>query len=176
MSRARLRYAAALSALLALAGLPSAALGASPPGYQLSTGATLTASAAQLSGLVYDGTLTVATTAGDVQVLQLTSTSASLTDLQLHVPCTAVPGLGTGMATDATTSAGSTSSAPSGLTLYATSVAATSSAGPVAWTPASPPPTAQLGDVALTGLTVDFAGLEAPSLSLPGLAQATSFC
>lgn len=176
MSRARLRYAAALSALLALAVLPSAALGAAPPGYQLSTGATLTASAAQLSGLVYDGTVTVTTAAGDLQVLQLTSTSASLTDLQLHVPCTAVPSLGAGLATDATTSTGSTSTAPSGLTLYATSVAATSSAGPVAWTPATPPPAAQLGDVALTDLTVDFAGLEAPSLSLPGLAQTTSFC
>ena len=176
MSPQRLRYAAAVSALLALAAVPSAAAGATPPGYQPSTGATLTASAAQLAGLVYDGTLTVTTTAGDVQVLQLTSTSASLTDLAVHVPCTTVPGLGAGMATDATTSAGSASTAPAGLRVYATSVTATSGAGPVAWTPATPPPAAQLGDVALTDLTVDFVGIEAPSLSMPGLAQAASFC
>jgi hypothetical protein len=143
---------------------------------QLATGGTLTASSAQLTGLVYDGVTTVTTAAGDTQVLRLTSTAATLTDLQLHVPCTVVPDLGSGLAMDAAAAPGSTAAAPQGITVYATSLAATSAAGPVAWTPAAPPPAAQLGDVSLTGLTIDFAGIEAPALSVPGLREATSFC
>jgi len=77
---------------------------------------------------------------------------------------------------DAEAAPGSTAEAPQGLTVYVTSVVATGPAGPVAWTPASPPPAAQLGDVRLTDLAIDFAGIEAPSLSVPGLRQATRFC
>ncbi len=176
----RLGHTAALGTVLALAVLPvawtSSADGAGSPPPQLSTGGTLTASAAQLTGLTYAGVQTVSTAAGGTQVIELTGTSASLTDLALHVPCTAVPGLGTGMAMDAAAAPGSTSSAPAGITVYATSVTATGPAGAVTWTPASPPPAAVLGDVPLTDLTIDFAGIEAPSLTLPGLTQETSFC
>lgn len=177
--RPRRRQVVALCAVLATAVLPAAwmssATGASVVP-QLSTGGTLTASSAQLTGLTYGGVTTVSTAAGDLPVIALTSTAATLTDLQLHVPCTAVPNLSTGLAMDTDVAAGSTADAPQGLTVYATSVVATGPSGPVAWTPGTPPPAAQLGDVGLTALTIDFAGIEAPSLSLPGLTQATRFC
>jgi hypothetical protein len=162
-------------AALSAAWVPAADGAAPTPGPFASRG-TLTASSGQLAGLVYDGVATVSTTTGDQQVIELTSSSASLTDLEIHVPCTAVPQLGEGIAMDAATAQGSTASAPEGLTIYATRVAATTGAGPVSWTPDTPPPAAQLGDVSLTELEVDFAGIEAAGLTLPGLNQATSFC
>jgi hypothetical protein len=162
------------TAALSCAWVP--ADGAATPAEQLSGGGTLTASTAQLAGLVYDGLATVSTPAGDLQAIQLTSSSAALTDLQLHVPCTAVPGLGQGIATDVATASGSTAAAPDGLTLYATRISAATSAGPVSWTPAAPPTAQQLGDVTLTDAEIDFLGIAVTELSLPGLTQATRFC
>lgn len=135
----------------------------------------LTATAADFHGLVYGGLVTLTTPAGDVPVMKLTSTSASLTSLQLRTRCVPVSGLG-GMATDTLTADGSTSTASGGFTLLASSVTGTAGGAAVTWTPASPPPAEQLGDVSLTDLTVEVASLDAPTLTAPGLRQSTSFC
>jgi hypothetical protein len=145
------------------------------PGFTLAGTSTMTAASAELTGLVYQGVVTVTLPAGDVQVLELTSSAATLTGLGLHTPCTAAAA-GGATTTDTLTATGSTSTAAGGLTLYATSIAATVGGSPVTWTPAAPPPAEQLGDATLTDATVDLVALSAPSLVLPPLRQATSFC
>lgn len=162
-------------ALVPLVWASSATGVAVPVAAAFADGAELTASAAELGGLVYEGTVTVATAAGDAEVIKLTSASAALTGLGLHVPCRPAGPAG-GITVDAVTPAGSTSAAGEGITVYATSVTGNADGAAVTWTPASPPPAAELGDVALTDLVVDFAGIEAPSLVTPGLAQTASFC
>ncbi|HEX6517402.1 MAG TPA: hypothetical protein VF049_17695 [Nocardioidaceae bacterium] len=164
---------------LPLAALPlawsAAATGALlPPGSVLADGAVLSASSARLAGLVYAGTVTVPTTAGEAVVLELTSTSASLTGLALHVPCRPAGPPG-GMKVDAVTG-DSTSTAEQGMTVYATSVSGTAGGSAFAWTPDTPPGTAQLGDVAITDLVVELVAFEAPTLTTPSLRQSAEFC
>lgn len=170
---------AALVGVLVLLALPAAAVSpadGAPPAVRFGSGGRLTAGTATLAGLSYAGTVTVTTAAGDMPVLELATRAATLTGLTVDVACTPVPGLGTGLAATISTPAGSTTSAPGGLTLYATSLTATASGAPIAWSPAAPPPAAQLGDVTVSGLGVDFVGIAAPTLSAPGLSQATRFC
>lgn len=158
-------------------GGTSAAAGLLPVAGPLpAQGATLTASAGVLEGLVFEGIEAVATTEGEVDTLRLSSRSATLTGLGLEVSCRPVgDGLG-GMTYLAMTPADSTSSAASGLTMHARSVTATLAGVAVSWTPTSPPPAEQLGDATLTDVSVELAALEAPALELPGLRQATEFC
>ena len=165
--------AAALTPVLLDA--PTALGTSTAPGFTVAGAGTLTASSVELTGLVYQGVVTVTLPSGDVPVLELTSTAAKLTNLRLLTPCTAAPA-GGGTTTDTLTAAGSTSTADSGLTLYATSIAGTVAGTAVTWTPAAPPPAEQLGDATLTDATVDLVGLSAPSLTVPTLHQATSFC
>ncbi len=139
------------------------------------SGATLTAASAVLGGLVYDGNVTVSTTAGDVPTLKLSSASATLTGLRLDVPCQAVPGLG-GISAAVVTPSASKSTAEKGVTLFARSVTATMAGTTVTWTPAAPPPAQQLGDATLTDATVELATMSAPALTLPRLRQTTTFC
>ena len=146
-----------------------------PPGFPLAGSATLTASSVELTGLVYQGVVTVTLPGGDVPALELTSTAARLTNLRLHAPCS-VASAGGGTTTDTGSADGSTSTADKGLTLYATSIAATVAGTAVTWTPAAPPPAEQLGDATLTDATVDLVALSAPSLTVPTLRQATAFC
>ena len=155
---------------------PSAEAGTVPKAAPLpARGATLTAATGVLRGLVFDGVTTVSTTAGNVDTVQLTSSSAALTGLRLEVPCQPVEGLG-GMASTVATPADSTSTAADGFTLYARSITATIAGNTVTWTPVAPPPAQQLGDVTLSDVTVDLAVMQAPALDMPGLRQATSFC
>ena len=139
------------------------------------SGATLTAASAVLGGLVYDGIVTVTTTAGDVPTLKLSSASATITGLRLDVPCQAVQGLG-GISAAVVTPSASKSAAEKGITLFARSVTATMAGSTVTWTPDAPPPAQQLGDATLTDATVELATLRAPELTMPGLRQTTTFC
>lgn len=172
-------FAASLGFLAALPQAfeaPSATAGTMPLEAALpAQGATLTAPTAVLRGLVFKGVVTVSTTAGNVDTLQLTSTSATLTGLRLEVPCQPVGGGLGGMTYTAATAADSTSTAEN-LTFYARSVTATMAGATVTWTPTTQPPAEQLGDLALTDATVDLAVLDAPTLTMPQLRQTTSFC
>lgn len=155
---------------------PSATAGTMPLEAALpAQGATLTAPTAVLRGLVFKGVITVSTTAGNVDTLQLTSTSATLTGLRLEVPCQPVGGGLGGMTYTAATAADSTSTAED-VTFYARSVTATVAGTAVTWTPTAQPPAEQLGDLALTDATVDLAVLDTPTLTMPRLRQTTSFC
>lgn len=178
--RRRVARPAAPLALLAFVPLvlhASSAAGIMPRALPLpAPGSTLTASSATFTGLVFDGVVTVETTAGEVRSLQLTSSSARLTGLGLHSACRPVDGSAQNLRTDSATSAGSTSTAEAGFTLYALSVTATTGGATVTWTPDSPPPAQALGDPTLTDLTIELATLSAPSLSVPELRQSTSFC
>jgi hypothetical protein len=139
-------------------------------------GVVLTASAADLAALTYGGVVGVSTPAGTVATIQLTASSASLTNLRLEVPCTLVPTLGTGMASVTTTGSGTTATSPSGLTMYAVSLQADLGGTTVTWTPDSPPPAAALGDVSVTSLKVFAAWVSLPSLSASELTESTVFC
>lgn len=139
-------------------------------------GATLTASSVTLTGLVFEGVVTVPTTAGDVRTIELTSTAVTLTGLALHTPCSAVPSLGTGLTAASVTPAGTTSTSTSGMTLHARSVTATVAGTPVTWTPDSPPPATDLGNQVLTDVTIEVTSLALPTFSAAGLRQSTAFC
>ena len=165
-------------AALALLGLQAPlAVGAptAPPQASV-TGVTLTASAATLAGLTYDGVVAVPTGAGDVSTIQLSSSAATFSGLALHTPCAAVASLGTGMTAWSTTPQGSTSTASAGMTLLARSLTATAGGVTVTWSPDTPPPAQSLGDVELTDVSIDVTVLSLPSISAPGLSAATSFC
>ena len=165
-------------AVLALVGLQAPmAVGVPTAGPQGTVaGVTLTASAATLVGLTYDGVVAVPTSAGDVSAIQLRSTAATLSGLALRTPCAAVASLGAGMAAESTTPEGSTSTASGGMTLLARSLTASSGGVSVTWTPDMPPPAQALGDVTLTDVTIDATMLTLPSISTSGLREATSFC
>jgi hypothetical protein len=171
-----------LSAAVLLALVPqlvdasSAAGGTMPSAAVFGGGSTLTASAADLGGLVFEGVVTVPGTNGDQSTVKLTTTSARLTGLRLQVPCTALGGAGADVQTDSVTPVDGVSTAGAGFTLFATSVAATMAGTAVTWTPDSPPPAEQLGDTSMTDLTVELASLSAPNLAMPGLRQFASFC
>ena len=138
------------------------------------SGFLVTASTAVLNGLAYAGLVSVPTSGGgSVTAMDLTASSATLTDLSVVVPCTPVPGLGVGMTSVSGIAPGAKASASAGMHLYATSLTA---AGGVAWSPASPPPAASLGDVTVTSVTIDAVWMSLPALSAPGLAQRTAFC
>ena len=139
-------------------------------------GVVLTASAATLLDLTYDGVVAVPTSDGDVSTIQLRSTAATWSGLALHTPCAAVTSLGAGMMLESTTPQGSTSTASAGMTLLARSLRASSGGVTVTWTPDTPPPAQSLGDVDLTNVTIDATILRLPAISAPGLREATSFC
>ena len=169
---------ALMTVALVLSQAPGIALGQAtlPPGTPGGAGATLTATRATLAGLAYDGVVTVPTTAGDVPTIELRSTAATLTGLELHTPCTPLAALGTGLTAASVTPAGSASTSASGLTLYARSVTATMAGAGVTWTPDSPPPAADLGDVVLSDVTIEVTSLTLPAFSAPGLRESASFC
>lgn len=166
--------AALVSAGASVTSQQATAVAPETPGV-LTGGAVLTAGAAQLQGLVYEGTVTVTTPQGPVEVLRLAGTAASLTGLLLQVECTPT-GLGAGLAADVAGAPGAAGSLSGGFTLHTTAITGTSPAGPVSWTPASPPPAAQLGDAALTDVNIQVTGLTAASLTLPGLRESARFC
>lgn len=169
---------ALMAVALVLSQAPGIALGQTslPPGTPGGTGATLTATQATLAGLTYDGVVTVPTATGDVTTIELRSTAATLTGLELHTPCTPLAALGTGLTAASVTPAGSSSTSTTGLTLYARSVTATVAGTGVTWTPGSPPPAADLGDVVLTDVTIEVTSLTLPAFTAPGLRESASFC
>jgi hypothetical protein len=106
--------------------------------------------------------------------MDITASAGSLVDLAITVPCTAVPGLGTGMASTTTTRSGSTATAAQGLELYLTTLTVTSAGSSTTFTPAAPPPS--LGDITVDSLEAQGLWASMPALSAAGLAQHTSFC
>ncbi|MGZ4634518.1 hypothetical protein [Oryzihumus sp.] len=169
---------ALMAVALVLSQAPGIALGQASlhPGTPGGAVATLTAAKATLAGLAYDGVVTVPTTAGTVSTIELRSTAATLTGLELHTPCTPVTALGTGLTAASVTPADSASTSANGLTLYARSVTATVAGASVTWTPDTPPPAADLGDVVLTDVTIEVTSLKLPAFSAPGLRASASFC
>jgi hypothetical protein len=137
----------------------------------------LTATTAHLTGLTYDGTLDVVDSSGStVSVLSLTAASGTLDAVRLDVACTAVPGLGTGIASVFSVPADAQASAGQGLHLLATQVSGTAGGQAVSWTPALPPPAADLGELSLADFRADGVMLGVPDLTAPGLAHSTRFC
>jgi hypothetical protein len=135
--------------------------------------ATLTADSAQLNGLVYHAP--AAGTTSDT--LELSSTSAEFTNLNLQSPCVLAGMTGAGGQGLATTLLAGSLRAAQGVTFLATSVTGTSAGATVTWTPASPPATADLGDVPLTDLSVQLVTARFPLVVAPdGTRQYSFFC
>jgi len=156
------------------AAIGSAAVAVTSPVSASSVGFDLSAGSTTFAGFTFVGLVTVSTPTGDVSAMDLTATHASLVDLGLVVPCTAVASVGTGMTSVTSTKPGGTSTAAQGLELYLTTLTVTVSGSPTTFTPASPPPS--LGDVTVDSLDAHGLWASMPSLSAPGLAQHTAFC
>ncbi len=169
------RLAAVLPALLLGPALAASAAPVPPPAvYHI---ASLSAATATLTGTAYDGIETLDVAGVEVDTLKLTMASATLGDLAVTVPCTPLAaGSATGISVGITTPSGSESTAPEGMTLWATSVTGTTPLGKTTWTPENPPPARTLGTLALSGLEVSFVTADLPSLQVPDLRQAATFC
>jgi len=141
-----------------------------------SVGLVVTTSAAVLTGFTYVGNVAVPTPNGPVTTMEFTAASASLANLRIDIPCTAVPALSTGMTSVTGTEPSAAATAAHGLHFYATSVAGTTGGTALTWTPDTPPPPGPLGDVTMTAVTIHATWMSMPSLSASGLAQHTAFC
>lgn len=122
---------------------------------------TLSASGAQLAGFTYVGLKTVSTPAGPVATLEFTISSATLTGVDLQLPCTGQVSLEISQPASATTSA-------SGLTLDVVSFQVTIAGVSLSFGPTAPPSVQPLpsGAGAVTGIRIGTVSAVATQLAM----------
>jgi hypothetical protein len=153
--------------------------------------AQLTADSATLGDLVYQGLDTASTPGGDVQTLKFTMSSVLFNGLALQGPCESPGPAGTSVRSNTLASTAAAPS-PGGMTFWATSVTATTSAGTTTWDLANPPsnptdpaalPPIALGTLPVTSLVVQLVQATTPAFDIPSsgsaagaLRQFAEFC
>ncbi|MBO0687801.1 MAG: hypothetical protein J2P45_32020 [Candidatus Dormibacteraeota bacterium] len=135
----------------------------SPPPPPSAVESTLSASGALLAGFGYAGPKTVSTPAGPVETLEFTISSATLTAVDLQLPCTGQVSLEISQPPSGTTSA-------SGLTLDVVSLQLTVAGVSLSYGPSAPPSVQLLPPDAgtLTGLRIVTVSAVAAQLAMSG--------
>ncbi|MBO0686625.1 MAG: hypothetical protein J2P45_26060 [Candidatus Dormibacteraeota bacterium] len=142
---------------------PTASPSPSPPPPPSAVETTLSASGALLAGFSYAGPKTVSTPAGPVETLEFTISSATLTAVDLQLPCTGQVSLEISQPPSGTTSA-------SGLTLDVVSLQLTVAGVSLSYGPAAPPSVQLLppGAGTLSGLRIVTVSAVAAQLAVNG--------